>query len=96
MSKNLALFALALALPLAACETEPDTVEGDTITIEEPDVDGAFDDAGAAIDDAASDAANEVQEAGADAADAVGDAAADVEAAGDEAASDIDAAADSL
>lgn len=34
---RLSLFALALALPLAACETEPDTVETTTTTIEPAD-----------------------------------------------------------
>lgn len=85
MFTRTALFALALSLPLAACETEPDTLEGDTITIETPDVDGAMEDAGAAIDDAAADA-----EAAAEGA------ASEIEAAGDEAAQEIDAAADSL
>ena len=94
MYKNIALFALALALPLAACETEPDAVEGDTITIETPDVDGAIDDAGAAIDDAAADADAAIDDAAADADAAIDDAAADADATADEAAAEVDEAVD--
>lgn len=37
MTSRLSLFALALVLPLAACETEPDTVETDSTVIETTD-----------------------------------------------------------
>ena len=92
MTKQIALFALALSLPLAACgdADDPAVVTDDTITIETPDVDGAMDDMGDAADDAADatmDAADDAADATMDAADEAGDA---VEAAGEEAEEEIE------
>ena len=71
MKTRIALFALALALPLAACETEPDVIENDTITVETPDVDATMnnveddlDGAGAAMEDNMEDAGESMEAAG--------------------------------
>ena len=85
MTQRLALFALALALPLAACETEPDVISTETTTIETPDVDATMDNMEAEADAAA-------EQIGAEA-DAAAD---DIDAAADEAVTEMDAAADSL
>ncbi len=74
MTHRIALFALAFALPLAACESEPDMIETNTTTIETPDVDATMDNMGdeadAAMDDidaAADEAATDVDAAATDA-----------------------------
>lgn len=80
---RIALLALALALPLAACEDDPEVVDDSTtIETETPDViiddmdgamDEAADEAGAAAD-AAADAADDAADAAGDAAESAADA----------------------
>lgn len=81
MTNRIALLALALALPLAACEDTDDPVvmEEDTITVETPDVDGALDEAAMETEEAMDDAAMEVDEAAMETEAAMEDAAADME-----------------
>ena len=81
MTNRIALFALALALPLAACEDTDDPVvmDEDTITVETPDVDGAMDEAAMETEAAMDDAAMEVDEAAMETEAAMEDAAADIE-----------------
>ncbi len=83
MTHRIALFALALTLPLAACESEPDVIETETTTIEAPDIDATMDNVGDETDAA-------MDEMGAEA-DAAMD---DIDAAADGAMDDLDAATD--
>ena len=89
---RIALFALALALPLAACETEPDVIETNTTTIETPDVDATMDNMGDEADAAMDEIGNETDAAMDDIDAAASEAAADVDAAADNAAEEADAA----
>ena len=100
MTNRIALLALALALPLAACEDTDDPVvmEEDTITIETPDVDGAMDEAAmeteAAMDDAAAGVENAAMEAEAameEGAAEMEEGAAEMEQAADEMEDEVDA-----
>ena len=91
MRTRIALFALALTLPLAACETEP---EGDTITIETPDVDGAMDNAAQEIEAAGDNAAAEIDEAASDAGAAMDEAAAETREGVNDAANEVEEATD--
>ncbi|WP_420455516.1 hypothetical protein [Rubrivirga sp.] len=94
MMNRIALFALALALPLAACESEPDVIETDTTTIEAPDVDATMDEMGAETD-AAMDEMGAETDAAMDDIDAAADGAMDdMDAAADEAAVEVDEAVD--
>lgn len=92
MTNRIALLALALALPLAACEDTDDPVvmEEDTITVETPDVDGAMDEAAMETEAAMDNAAAGVEDAAMETEAAMEDAAADVEAGAEEMEAEVD------
>lgn len=89
MKTKIALFALAFALPLAACGDEADTVETDSVIVETPDVDATLDNVGDDIDGAMDEAGAEMDEAADEAGMAMEEAGDDIEAATDEVDNDM-------
>ncbi|MEM0963141.1 MAG: hypothetical protein AAGK21_11475 [Bacteroidota bacterium] len=103
MFNRIALFALALALPLAACGSETTEADDTDVTIETEDVDAAMDDAAegaeeamedvdAAMDDAA-EGAEEVMDDAAEGAEEVMD---DADAAMEDAEADMEGDGDGM
>ena len=99
MTKRIALAALALSLPLAACgdADDPAVITTDeTITIDTPDMDGAMDDMGDAVDGAVEDVEGAAMEAGDTMEGAADDAAETMEGAADEAATEMEEAEEEM
>lgn len=90
MKTRITLFALALALPFAACETEPDTIETNTTTIETPDVDATMDNVETNMDETGAEMEESMNEAGAE----MEEAGNDMEAAATEAGAEMEEAVD--
>ena len=96
MKTKITLFALALALPLAACADEADVVETDAVVVETPDVDATMDNMGDDMDNAMDNAGAEMNDAANDAGATMEEAGNDIEAAADEAGAEIQEADDNM